>query len=194
MIFCKALIALAVASGTFGVLVATASARQLSLSSTSIRTTFPRVEFVGGLGRTVCNVTLDERFHSRTLTKNLEGLIGYVTQASVSGCEVGSATILTASLPWHIRYSGFTGNLPNVFSVGAKIIGASYRISESLFGIECLAVSTATSPMTRGFTRELGGRFTQNQVGGAIPCNPGGITSTLRGTSNSMTAVTVTLI
>lgn len=190
----KMLLAVVGATVLLAAMVGTASARQFRLSSTAATATFPRVEFRGGLATTRCNVTLGARFHSTTLTKQLETLVGYITSAAVGGCEVGSATVLTNTLPWHIRYAGFSGTLPSISRISTKVVGSQFRISEGLFGIECLATSTAESATTGTYNREAGGRITSAEIGGSIPCNPGGITGSLRGTSNSVTAITVTLI
>jgi len=177
-----------------GALAGSSFARNFSATETRMTATFSRVEFSGGFGTTRCNVTVSGILHSRTVPKVLESLVGLVTEASVGGCETGSATILTATLPWHVRYSGFTGTLPNITSIIVKSPGVAFQIREPVFGVTCLASSTASSPATGTWNREAGGRITSQRAGGTLPTNCG-MSGTLSGTSVSLTpAVTVTLI
>lgn len=191
MKLCKMLLAVVGATVLLGALVGTATARQFQLSETRSTATFPRVEFRGGFQTTRCNVTLEGSFHSRTLSKVAESLIGYINRASVGGCEAGTATILTETLPWHVRYTSFAGALPNITAISTKVVGTAFRIREP-FGIECLSRSTVEAPTTGTYNREAGGRITNAVIGGTIPC--GSFTGTLSGTSNSISAITVTLI
>jgi len=176
-----------------GALVAAASARSLSASETRVRVTFARIEFRGGFGSTRCHLTVSGVMFTRTIPKVLESLVGLITEATIALCEAGSATVLTATLPWHSRYSGFTGELPAIEAIIVHVVGVAFRIREPL-GIECLATSSASSPATGWWTRESGGRLTSEVVGGTLPTTCGR-NGTLGGTSNSLTpAVTVTLI
>jgi hypothetical protein len=99
------------------------------------------------LGTIECHVTMEGSFHSRTISKVLEALIGYITRATVdsTNCTGGSARSLTETLPWHIRYGGFTGTLPTITSVNTRLIGFNYLIQVG--GTACLFSSTASSPM-----------------------------------------------
>jgi len=189
----RKLLALAGAVVMLAALTSAAAARNYSVSETRMTATFSRVEFSGGFGVNRCNVTVSGVMHARTIPKVLESLVGLITEASVGGCETGSATILTETLPWHGRYAGFTGTLPNINSTNFKVSGVSFQIREPIFAITCLATSTAASPATGLWTREAGGRITSVGMGGTIPtnCGRGG---TLNGRSSSITAVTLTLI
>jgi len=179
---------------TLAALTAAAAARNLSVSETRATATVRELRFTGGFGTTTCNVTLTGVMHARTMPKVLESLVGLVTEASVGGCSIGSATILRETLPWHTRYNGFSGTLPNITGILIKVIGDQFRIQEPVFGIACLATSTASSPSTATWTREAGGRLTSVAIGGTVPTSCG-LNGTLSGTSNSLTpAVTVTLI
>jgi len=193
MRLCKMLLAVLGATALLGAMVGGASARNLSNNVLRSTATFSRVEFSGGFGVTRCNVTLTQVLHSATMPKVLESLMGLITEAAVGGCETGSATVLTETLPWHVRYNGFTGTLPNISSILTKVVDSSFQIREPIFAITCLARSTAASPSTGTFTREAGGRITRADIGGTVPTNCGRA-GTLRGTSASVTAVTVTLI
>ena len=120
------------------VAVGSASARSLSISSQTIRTAmFLRMEAL--LVSTNCPVTLEGSFHSRTITKVRDTLIGLITaaQTNKNGCTTGmrslmlnppESTIIT--LPWHLRYDSFTGTLPNItglrfalVEMGIKVLG-----------------------------------------------------------------------
>jgi len=127
---------------------ATAGARNLSISSQFWRSVYRPLRFVSaGITITSCDVTLEGSFHYRTSNKTLEALVGHITRAAIGACATGSATVLTASLPWHIRYLGFTGVLPDITGVRDETIGVSFRIHERVFGTECLATSTTEQPI-----------------------------------------------
>jgi len=178
----------------FGALATTASARNLSASETRVTVTFARLEFSGGFGVTRCNLTVAGNMFARTIPKVLESLVGLITEASIGGCEVGSATVLRETFPWHSRYLGFTGTLPSITGVNVKVVNVAFQIREPVFAITCLGRSTAASPITGVWNREAGGRLTSERVGGTVATSCG-LAGTFVGTSNSLTpSVTVTLI
>ena len=112
--------------------------------------------------------SLEGSFHSATAAKTLGSLMGYVTSAILGPCASGTATALRETLPWHIRYSGFEGALPEIRSVIAHIIGSSWRVRES-GGINCLGRSTASEPSVVTFHRNTVTReITEAGVGGSI--------------------------
>jgi hypothetical protein len=124
--------------------VGTASARNLSLNEQSYRITWTPIELIGG-GTIRCNLTLEGTFHYRTLVKSAGALIGQVNRATLNMCTGGSATVLTNALPWHVRYAGFTGTLPNVTGARIDVVGLS--INQRYEGLpECLGSSTSESP------------------------------------------------
>jgi len=88
-------------------------------------------------------MTLAGTFHSNTISKTMNSLIGYITSASLGTCSGGRATILRETLPWHIVYSGFTGTLPNIRSVNMDIIGLSMAVETE--GVACLLRTTTTN-------------------------------------------------
>lgn len=187
MKLCKVLIAVASTMIVLGTLAGFGSARQLSFSETRLTATFARASFSGGFGTVRCNLTLASSLHSRTIPKILESLIGYITEASVGACEAGSATILRETLPWHQRYTGFEGTLPNFRGFGTKIIGAGFRIQEPEFTFECLVTTTTSNPITQ--TRNfIAGALTSIGLGGSIACWFS--TGTLGGSSNSISPAT----
>ncbi len=127
--------------------VSAASANHLSISNRNVRVVWASLEFEAGentLAR--CPVTLEGSFHEGTIEKIEHTLIGYITRAAVGTCASGHATVLTATLPWHLRYMGFQGRLPNITALLILLAGAGFRI-ESL-GFACLAITSDTSPAT----------------------------------------------
>jgi hypothetical protein len=180
-------------------LVASASAGRFSTSSQTWRATFREVRFSGGFGTTVCAITLEVSLHSRTIAKVANSLIGYVTRAATGNCTQGSATVLTATLPWHAKYISFTGTLPSIGSLVILIIIYSLQIREPVFGITCLFRSTEAEPVTGAWTREAGGALTSATLSGSIGTNCGA-SGTVEGRSttltvlNSASRITVTLI
>jgi len=181
----------------FGALVGIASARTITYSESRLTARFARVEFSGAGGTTRCNLTLSRVFHSRTISKVLESLVGLITEASVGGCDpgTGSATILRETLPWHLRYNGFSGTLPNITAIQYKVVGFAYRVREP-GSLECLVTTTAGAPI---ITRSgaTSGVNTAEEVEGTFNCFF--ISSRVRGTTltsggSVSPVVTVTLI
>jgi hypothetical protein len=69
-----------------GVLVASASARNLENSSVDTRVSWSRMDFSGGFGTFECEVVLEGRFHARSATKAVGSLLGYITAGNVTRC------------------------------------------------------------------------------------------------------------
>jgi len=193
----KVLFAVIAATALLATLVATASATRLSSSSSTIRATFARVDFSGGFGTTECALTIEGSFHSRTIAKVAGALTGLITRATLgTPCIRGSATILTASLPWHTRYASFTGTLPNITRINATATGTQWSIREPAFGVTCLA---SGSTLQGAFNREASGAITGTEVIGnsetscGIAGNVAGRASTTT-VLGAATRITVTLI
>lgn len=187
----KLLLAVAGAAIALGALVSSSGATRLSFSGTGVNATWAVVRFTGGLGTIECEVILNKSLHSRTITKVRGLLTGYITAANVIRCIRGGATILRETLPWHVQYVSFGGRLPNVEAVFANILGASIRVREPTFGIECLARSTAAEPLTLTYDRIVLGTIQQLTLGGTIQC--GSTSGTVSGITNNFTSTTVTL-
>jgi len=147
----KALAALcaAIATAVIALDISTVTARNLSLSNQNIRVTFNNLEFSPGFGEpSTCRVTLEGSFHNRTSAKVAGSLIGYLTRVTTGQCSPNQVTILTATLPWHVRYQAFSGRLPDISLILAKVFGESLRVGP------CLArgdvdFGAARDPVTR---------------------------------------------
>jgi len=114
--------------------IGTASARNLSISNQSFRGTFNNLEFtVEGISTTTCRVTLEGSLHTRTIDKTPGTLIGNITRVITGQCNPNQVTILTETLPWNVRYSGFSGRLPNItlLIIHSR---AAFRVSVCLSG------------------------------------------------------------
>lgn len=141
----RTLLALLGATILLGALAGAASARNFSISSQLLRGTWRSVEYVIPGATARCQLTLEGSFHSRTAPKVIGSLVGYITSAILGPCASGVATILRETLPWHSRYSGFEGTLPNISSIIGHAANVSARIREA-GGITCLYRSTASEP------------------------------------------------
>jgi hypothetical protein len=151
--------------------VGNASARNLSLNEQSFRAVWTPLEFVAGGNTVKCNVTLEGSFHYRTIVKRADALIGFITRAIANTCTGGSATVLTATLPWHLPYEGFSGTLPNITDIRIKLVGASFNVFPTGAPRACLARTTTANP-ARGIANVgAGGRVTnlQAEPGASIP-------------------------
>lgn len=127
--------------------VGTASARNFSLSSQTLRAVWSQLEVSEQFGVTVrCQLTLEGSFHARTQAKVAGSLIGYINRATLGGCPIFEWRLLTETLPWHLRYRQFTGVLPNIVSYSMSLVGFALRIRDSL-GRTCLGTSTAAEPL-----------------------------------------------
>jgi hypothetical protein len=148
-----ALVTIALAAMVHG-----ASARELTFSSQSIRAVWAPVFVIvpmSPIAEFRCLLTLEGSFHGRTIGKAPGNLIGYITRAIVGhpcGGEGemwvhnGTERVLggeapATSLPWHMRYLGFTGTLPAISEVRILLRGIRVTAMWRLFGMEaCLAV------------------------------------------------------
>jgi len=171
----KLLLAAVGASALLGSLVATASARNFSIDNQSLRATFRDVEFHLPAGSVRCEVILEGSFHRRTMAKVSGSLIGYITRAVLGPCGGGTASIQLETLPWHIRYSGFQGALPNIISLITHIIEVGIRIRE-VNGIACLFRSSAAQPVIAKHHRDVSNHFKvslSGTIGASFECfNP----------------------
>jgi hypothetical protein len=182
-----------------GALASSASAARLSASDSRFRATWARLGITGGFGTINCEVTLEGSLHSRSIVKTSGNLIGYITSAAIrSACGIFELRVLRETLPWHVTYRLFAGALPNISGISTGIIGFAMRLRETAFGISCLLLSTAESPVFMTYNREAAtGRLNSASLGGTIPCEP--LSFEFEGASSSLdngagSRITVTLI
>jgi hypothetical protein len=161
----KLLLSALTAAFVLSMAVGSASANRLSLSAQDFDARWSSLIFTSDAGSSLtCPVTLQGSFHSRTIAKVPNALIGFVSRASVRGqnsagnCTGGTATVLTATLPWHITYRSFTGTLPNITGVNILLVNASFQIQPA-GSLTCLARTTTTNPAI-GTVNVSGGRAT----------------------------------
>jgi hypothetical protein len=107
----------------------------------------------------VCPVTLEGTFSSASFTAAARTRIGSVTRAGLGACTGGTASILSASLPWTLQYDTFGGTLPEPTSVSTRIIGAG--IAATLGGISCLASTEEAEPLKLRFLRNPPGELSE---------------------------------
>ncbi len=184
---------------------ASASAIRLSLNEPTFRAAWAPMRFIVAGFAISCNATLEGSFHSTTIAKVEQSLIGYVTRASSGSCSSGTMSVLTESLPWHVQYNGFTGSLPNILSMRTRVIGMSASLT--FLGLTCLARSEVRTPAVMVAERNTGTgaitsfRWEESTVfplTGSGSCTS--ISGRLGGTSSSPTglgtarAITLTLI
>jgi hypothetical protein len=142
------------------VCVGTASANRLSFSTRNFRTTWTSLEFRTSEGTTTvrCAVTMEGSYHSATISKVAESLVGYITRVAVRRpCTGGTVWAMNGdanevlggnvrnTLPWHVLYDSFTGTLPNIRGAVFEIPEASYLIRESTFGLLCEYIGRSRS-------------------------------------------------
>jgi hypothetical protein len=176
--------------------VGAASARNLSLSTQTLRATWQNLEVSEMFGVIVrCQLTLEGSLHARTHVKVVGTLIGYVNRAAMS-CPVFEWRLLTETMPWHVRYRLFAGTLPNIASWWTSIVGFAIGIRSSL-GMSCLGRSTAAEPFQLTYNRGAGGGLIEGVASGSFPAEcGGGATNTLSfaGRTATIQAATLTLI
>ena len=131
----------------FGAFVSASSANRLTVSGRQWRASWNKLEFLGIFATISCHVTIEGSFHSRTISKVLEALIGYVSRVTVdsTNCTGASARAQTETLPWHIRYNGFTGTLPSISEIHMRLVGVGLIVQTPT--TRCLIKSTAASPL-----------------------------------------------
>ena len=139
--------------------IANASANRLSATSSRLwRVTWTSLKLLNNVNSNtvLCPVTLEGSFHSATIVKTLNSLIGYVKRAAVNNtaCTGGHTTINQASLPWHIRYRGYSGVLPNITLIILGLVGVRFEIETG--GFTCNVTTTASNPFIGRLTLNSG--------------------------------------
>ncbi len=137
----------ALAATALLVIAGAASARRLAFDDQDFELKWTPLSLIMGGTTTTCNVTLLGSFHSLTIQKVLNSLVGYIDHASVNSCNTGAgATFLTATLPWHLTYGGFIGTLPNITRVSLNILGASMQVDPAGALPACLMRTDVAEP------------------------------------------------
>lgn len=153
----RLLLAGAAATLLLAAAVTSASANNLSFNATRWRQVHTPLTFATAGGMVYrCNVTLEKSLHSSSIRKVVGALIGSVTGATFNTCAGANVTVLRETLPWHLRYSGFSGTLPNITGIRTETIGLSFRIQPT-GSIACLARSTTEWPWKEILSVAAGG-------------------------------------
>ncbi len=146
---------------------ATATAIRFRASSTQLRLTFPEWTVdVGFEFRVTCPLTLEGALHASTFGKAFRALLGSITSAAVGSCTGGRLAMLTATMPWHVRYEGFAGVLPNIATIGLRLAGMAFQ-ARLLEAFDCLYV--ASEPARWFLARERAGAITSVRWAENIP-------------------------
>jgi len=97
---------------------------------------------------------MEGSFHSATIRKVLEALIGYIPRATAGRpCTGGAMTVNQASLPWHITYEGFKGILPTITEI--LLLLKNFNFTTEAFGVRC-GYGTATDNLNLITTIQAG--------------------------------------
>jgi hypothetical protein len=212
----KVVAAALVAVAVIGTLASSASARNLSWSSTTFRVVWRPLILAGAGGLEVrCDVTFEGSFHERTFAKMAASLIGYIASVSVdratcvggnlyalNGRETLNGTTVDNTLPWHIRYRSFLGSLPDITHIVVDVLGLSF-LAEAL-SMRCLYRSEVSRPARFRIERSGSGRILRwiadetveiPKVSGDAFCpNPARLRGSESTVTNGRTEVTLTLI
>jgi hypothetical protein len=165
----KLLLATAGATLCVGTLAWSAPARSLSITNRSFRAQFREIRLMMPFSTPSCEMTLEGSLHASTIAKVVGSLIGYITRGRLGPCRSGTATLLTATLPWHMRYREFRGTLPDISSVTIGISDMGLAATEN-FGIRCLFRTTVIDEIE--FVLKSFFSMMTAQLGGAIPTLP----------------------
>ncbi len=122
-------------------------ARRLSFDDRDFQATWQPLTLIAGGTTTTCNVTLEGTFHSSTIAKIINSLIGSITSARVNACNTGAGmTILNETLPWPITYGGFSFTLPAISTIILNITGGGSQVDPAGALPACLFRLDASEP------------------------------------------------
>jgi hypothetical protein len=144
-------IGVAVVAMTMVVICSAASASRLEIPNGSRGFRFGRInstEFITTMGSINCELQLSGTWRSRTITKSAGAVIGEVNTGQLVNCSEGQIGLMltTGTIPWEVRYSSYTGTLPEITSVTFQVVGFRILI-RPIGGISCLYRSTAEAPL-----------------------------------------------
>jgi len=125
---------------------------------------------------------MEGSFHSATIRKVPGALIGVITRSTAqsSACSGGTLTVEVESLPWHVRYAGFSGTLPAIRNV--EILIVAFKFHFVIAGVPCTTQTTAANPLLGFLNLGASGAITEFSVEegttiplrGAFPCQIAG--------------------
>jgi hypothetical protein len=170
---------------TLAVVVGSASANKLSFSNQRFRISWNSLSMVYEEFEVECVVVVEGSFHSATIAKRQNALLGYITRATVGRCggagriyalngaEVLQGRVVANTLPWPIYYNSFGGTLPRPSALIVAIEEAAFLVE--IFGFNCLLRSNGEAPWFGQFainseTRVIGGASLE---GHEIPLHEG---------------------
>jgi hypothetical protein len=142
------LLAGAIATFLLALAVTEASANRLSVSNRNFRIVWLPADFGNtGVGNIniECDVTMEGSFHSATIAKTSGALVGFISRGTIANCINGRAEFIQTTLPWHVRYGGFEGTLPNISGVTLNIVGLGVTLERE--GVTCTTHTTAAQPL-----------------------------------------------
>jgi len=144
--YVKLILAAATTTVVLGLAVSSASARRIEVSVQRFHQVWGSLNVVGEFATVKCPVTLEGSFHSKTTSKVIGQLVGYISRVTVgnSSCTSGHLTALTETLPWHVTFEGFGGILPRITEIHLLYIGWAFRFE--LLGASCLWHTTTIEP------------------------------------------------
>jgi hypothetical protein len=129
--------------------ITAAHANRLAHSDNAMRVAWDGLQLGNSFTETFnrCAVTLEGSFHSRTIVKVREKLIGYITRGGFQNnqCTGGRTSVLSETLPWHITYQSFGGTLPRIESVLLNLIRSGF--GAEFITNSCKVITTITSPL-----------------------------------------------
>jgi len=160
--YVKVMIAALTAAIALSLALSTASARTLSTSEREFEILFHPLTFEAAGNSISCPLTLLGNFIERTIPKSQTqtGRIKHVepsTAAEPSPCTGGTLTILNETLPWALKYTSFTGRLPNITAVRVALTGTAFRVTPR-GDVTCLAGTTVRNPAFGELLIGAGGR------------------------------------
>jgi hypothetical protein len=147
---------LAVAAGA-------ASGSRILVSEQSFWMPFLPMTIEGGRPSLMCNVTLYGSFHGTAFAKVIGEDIGDITLVRFGGtgrcAEARVFVPLAGTMPWHLRYAGFTGALPRITSIRVKITAGGFLLIGEGGGQpeNCLYEFTNEQEFAGAFNVEAGG-------------------------------------
>jgi hypothetical protein len=161
----KVVTAAVLCAALYAVLAEGAVANRLGISESRRRIAFDPLSIVPAFGSTVrCHVTLEQTYHSRTLTKSSGSLAGYIARAEVGVCDAGRMRVHTETLPWHRTHVDYRGLLPNITSVSEGLLGARVETQGEIFGLRVTCGYEIRSG-TLIYMRESRGVITEERPG-----------------------------